>query len=207
MNKLIIEGLNKTYPNGGKALDDVSIEIENGIFGLLGLNGAGKSTLMRTLTTLQEADSGIAYLNDIDIIRQPAELRKTLGYLPQEFGVYSRITAYQILEHLAILKGITNSKERKELIKYLVSMNIESRKLKADTIGNETQVPINDWIDIGVFADDDEEKLMFEKRVKVNQEKMTFRFEVDSIPARAAIDPRHLLIDRIYKDNRKNISN
>jgi ABC-type Fe3+/spermidine/putrescine transport system ATPase subunit len=207
MNKLIIEGLNKTYPNGVKALDDVSIEIENGIFGLLGLNGAGKSTLMRTLVTLQEADSGIAYLNDIDIIRQPAELRKTLGYLPQEFGVYSRITAYQILEHLAILKGITNSKERKELIKYLVSMNIESRKLKADTIGNETQVPINDWIDIGVFADDDEEKLMFEKRVKVNQEKMTFRFEVDSIPARAAIDPRHLLIDRIYKDNRKNISN
>ncbi len=132
MNKLTIKGLNKTYPNGVKALDNVTIEIENGMFGLLGPNGAGKSTLMRTLATLQEADSGTAFLNDIDIIKQPAELRKTLGYLPQEFGVYSRITAYQILDHLAILKGITNSKERKELVKYLLDkVNLYDKRNKS----------------------------------------------------------------------------
>ena len=132
MNKLTIEGLNKTYPNGVKALDNVTIEIENGMFGLLGPNGAGKSTLMRTLATLQEADSGTAFLNDIDIIKQPSELRKTLGYLPQEFGVYSRITAYQILDHLAILKGITNSKERKELVKYLLDkVNLYDKRNKS----------------------------------------------------------------------------
>lgn len=132
MNKLTITGLNKTYPNGVKALDNVTIEIENGMFGLLGPNGAGKSTLMRTLATLQEADSGTAFLNDIDIIKQPSELRKTLGYLPQEFGVYSRITAYQILNHLAILKGITNSKERKELVKYLLDkVNLYDKRNKS----------------------------------------------------------------------------
>ena len=104
MNILKINNLSKTYPNGVKALDDVSIEIENGMFGLLGPNGAGKSSLMRTLATLQEADSGSAILNDIDIFNQPNELRKVLGYLPQEFGVYPRITAEQLLDHMAILK-------------------------------------------------------------------------------------------------------
>ncbi len=121
MNKLVINNLSKTYPNGVKALDNVSIEIENGMFGLLGPNGAGKSSLMRTLATLQEADSGTAILNDIDIFNEPAELRKTLGYLPQEFGVYPKITAKQLLDHLAILKGITNSSERKELVNYLLN--------------------------------------------------------------------------------------
>lgn len=121
MNKLIITNLSKTYPNGVKALDNVSIEIENGMFGLLGPNGAGKSSLMRTLATLQEADGGSAILNDIDIFNNPAELRKTLGYLPQEFGVYPKITAKQLLDHLAILKGITNSSERKELVNYLLN--------------------------------------------------------------------------------------
>jgi len=120
MNKLTINNLSKTYPNGVRALDDVSIEINNGMFGLLGPNGAGKSTLMRTLATLQEADAGTAMLNDIDVINQPIELRKTLGYLPQEFGVYPRITAKQVLDHLAILKGITSSSERKELVNYLL---------------------------------------------------------------------------------------
>ena len=91
MNKLTIQNLSKTYPNGVKALDNVSIEIENGMFGLLGPNGAGKSSLMRTLATLQEADSGTATLNEIDIFNQPHELRKVLGYLPQEFGVYPKI--------------------------------------------------------------------------------------------------------------------
>lgn len=87
MSILKIENLSKTYPNGVKALDNVSIEITNGMFGLLGPNGAGKSSLMRTLATLQEADSGTAFLDDINIFQNPEELRKVLGYLPQEFGV------------------------------------------------------------------------------------------------------------------------
>ena len=120
MNKLIIRNLNKTYPGGVKALDNVNLEIENGMFGLLGPNGAGKSTLMRTLASLQEADSGTAFLNDIDILHQGNELRKNLGYLPQEFGVYKRITAYQLLDHLAILKGIVKASERKQLVNYLL---------------------------------------------------------------------------------------
>ena len=90
--------------------------------------------------------------------------------------------------------------------KYLVSMDIESYKMRADTIGNETKIAINDWIDIGVFSDDDEEILLFEKRVKINESEMTFTFEVDSLPAKAAIDPRMLLIDRVYKDNVKTVS-
>ena len=131
MNKLIIQNLSKTYPNGVKALNNVSIEIENGMFGLLGPNGAGKSSLMRTLATLQEADSGSAYLDDIDILKQPEELRKVLGYLPQEFGVYPRITAEQLLDHMAILKGITNSKERKQLVDYLLDkVNLYEKRKK-----------------------------------------------------------------------------
>lgn len=120
MNKLTITALSKTYPNGVKALDNINIEIGNGMFGLLGPNGAGKSSLMRTLATLQEADSGTAFLNEINIFTQPEELRKTLGYLPQEFGVYPRISAEQLLDHMAVLKGISNSSERKELVKYLL---------------------------------------------------------------------------------------
>ncbi len=121
MNKLIIKGICKTYPNGVKALDNLNLELENGLFGLLGPNGAGKSSFMRTLATLQEADSGSAMLNDIDIFKTPTELRKVLGYLPQEFGVYPRITAEQLLDHMAILKGITNKKQRKEEVDYLLN--------------------------------------------------------------------------------------
>jgi len=132
MNKLVIKKLSRTYPNGVKALNNVSIEIENGMFGLLGPNGAGKSSLMRTLATLQEADSGTAMLNDIDIFKEPTELRKVLGYLPQEFGVYPRITAEQLLSHLAILKGITKTGERKELVKYLLDkVNLYDKRNKS----------------------------------------------------------------------------
>jgi len=132
MNILKINNLSKTYPNGVKALDDVSIEIENGMFGLLGPNGAGKSSLMRTLATLQEADSGSAILNDNDIFNQPNELRKVLGYLPQEFGVYPRITAEQLLDHMAILKGISKSSERKELVKYYLNkVNLYDKRNKS----------------------------------------------------------------------------
>jgi ABC-type multidrug transport system ATPase subunit len=132
MNKLIIQNLSKTYPNGVKALDNVSIEIENGMFGLLGPNGAGKSSLMRTLATLQEADAGSASLNEIDIFKQPHELRKVLGYLPQEFGVYPKITAERLLDHIAILKGITKSSERKELVSYLLEkVNLYDQRKKS----------------------------------------------------------------------------
>lgn len=118
--KLIIEGLTKTYANGVKALDNVSLEIGKGMFGLLGPNGAGKSSLMRTLAGLQDADQGTLMLNDIDILKSPQELRKNLGYLPQEFGVYPKITAYQLLNHLAILKGVKNKGERKDLVEHLL---------------------------------------------------------------------------------------
>ena len=132
MGTLKISNLSKTYANGVKALDDVSLELENGMFGLLGPNGAGKSSLMRTLATLQEADSGTATLDDIDILKQPAELRKVLGYLPQEFGVYPRITAEQLLNHIAVLKGITNSKERKLLVRYLLDkVNLFDKRNKS----------------------------------------------------------------------------
>jgi ABC-type multidrug transport system ATPase subunit len=114
--ELKIDGLSKTYANGVRALNDVSLTIPHGMYGLLGPNGAGKSTLMRTIATLQEADSGSMTLGEIDVLKQKDELRKQLGYLPQEFGVYPRISAQDMLDHLAILKGIGGSKERKELV-------------------------------------------------------------------------------------------
>jgi ABC-type multidrug transport system ATPase subunit len=104
--KLIIKNLHKQYPNGVKALDNVNLEINNGMFGLLGPNGAGKSSLMRSIATLQTIDSGSIQFNDIDVEKQPDDLRKQLGYLPQEFGVYPKISAYDMLHHIAILKGI-----------------------------------------------------------------------------------------------------
>ena len=114
--ELKITNLSKTYKNGVKALDNVSLTIPRGMYGLLGPNGAGKSTLMRTLATLQEPDSGSAYLGEIDVLKQKDEVRHRLGYLPQEFGVYPRISAQDMLSHLALLKGITNARERKEVV-------------------------------------------------------------------------------------------
>ena len=120
MLELRIEGLSKTYPNGVKALQDVSLTIPTGMFGLLGPNGAGKSTLMRTIATLQEADSGSITLGDIDVLREKDNVRRLLGYLPQEFGVYPRITAEAMLSHFAVLKGIVNAKERRDTVNALL---------------------------------------------------------------------------------------
>jgi ABC-2 type transport system ATP-binding protein len=117
---LTITNLNKQYGNGVHALKDVSLTIEKGMFGLLGPNGAGKSSLMRTLATLQEADSGSATLGDIDVLKQKDEIRKVLGYLPQEFGVYPRTSATDLLHHLAILKGFENKSVRTEMVDYLL---------------------------------------------------------------------------------------
>lgn len=117
---LVIRNLSKTYPNGVHALRDVSLTIPRGMFGLLGPNGAGKSTLMRTLATLQEPDSGSAMLGEIDILREKERVRRTLGYLPQEFGVYPRVSARDLLDHFAVLKGITGRGERRETVEALL---------------------------------------------------------------------------------------
>ncbi|NLR90225.1 MULTISPECIES: ABC transporter ATP-binding protein [Flammeovirga] len=132
MAKLIIKDLNKVYNNGVHALRNINLEIENGMFGLLGPNGAGKSSLMRTIATLQSPDSGTIELNGLNVLENQDQLRQVLGYLPQEFGVYPRITAQELLDHLAILKGVTNKKERKELIGYLLQkVNLYEKRNKA----------------------------------------------------------------------------
>ena len=113
---LTISNLSKTYPNGVEALKNVSLQIPAGMYGLLGPNGAGKSTLMRTVATLQQPDEGSVMLDDLDVLGEPAELRKKLGYLPQDFGVYPRISALDMLDHMAVLKGFTSRKERRELV-------------------------------------------------------------------------------------------
>lgn len=118
--ELRIENLSKTYQNGVKALDNVSLTIPAGMYGLLGPNGAGKSTLMRTLATLQEPDSGRAALGDIDLLKQKDEARRRLGYLPQEFGVYPRTSAQNMLNYIALLKGFSQAKERKEVVGWML---------------------------------------------------------------------------------------
>jgi ABC-2 type transport system ATP-binding protein len=130
--ELKIQSLSKTYPNGVKALDNVSLTIPCGMYGLLGPNGAGKSTLMRTLATLQEPDSGTASLGDIDVLRQKEEVRRRLGYLPQDFGVYPRISAQDMLDHIALLKGIVIRKERKEIVEAMLKRcNLYDSRKKA----------------------------------------------------------------------------
>ena len=129
---LEIKGLTKTYDNGVKALNNVNLSIDKGMFGLLGPNGAGKSSLMRTIATLQQPDSGSIVFNGIDVLKDPQALRKTLGYLPQDFSVYPRISAFELLDHLAVLKGFTQKKERKELVEGLLAhTNLFQHKDKA----------------------------------------------------------------------------
>ena len=131
MRKLILKNLSKTYSNNVKALDNVSIEISSGMFGLLGPNGAGKSSLMRTIATLQEPDSGTIFLDDLNILDDTKEFRQHLGYLPQEFGVYPRITAEQLLDHIATLKGISSKTERKDLVDFLLQkVNLYDKRNK-----------------------------------------------------------------------------
>ncbi len=135
---LAIRDLNKTYANGVRALDSVSLDIPRGMFGLLGPNGAGKSSLMRTLATLQEADGGTATLDDgkggsIDVLRDKDAVRRQLGYLPQDFGVYPKVSAYDLLEHFAVLKGLTARKQRREVVEGLLQQvnlwDVRKRKL------------------------------------------------------------------------------
>jgi ABC-2 type transport system ATP-binding protein len=117
---LTIMGLSKTYPNGVQALKNISLTIGNNMFGLLGPNGSGKSTLMRTIATLQEPDSGTITLDGLNVLTQKDAVRQTLGYLPQEFGVYPKMSALDMLSHLAVMKGITNAGERKAIVEALL---------------------------------------------------------------------------------------
>lgn len=128
--QLAISHVSKTYSNGLKALNDVNLTISPGMFGLLGPNGAGKSTLMRTIATLQDPDEGSIMLGDINIVKQKEELRKMLGYLPQDFGFYPKVNAEDMLHHFAVLKGINNKAERKELCDALLQQTnlFEARK-------------------------------------------------------------------------------
>ncbi|HXC55391.1 MAG TPA: ABC transporter ATP-binding protein [Rhizomicrobium sp.] len=118
---LTIQNLSHVYPRGVRALNSVNLEIPAGMFGLLGPNGAGKSTLMRCVATLQTPTSGTIRFGDIDVIKEPERLRQVLGYLPQDFGVYPRVTAYDMLDHMAVLKGVTRSGERRETVEALLN--------------------------------------------------------------------------------------
>ena len=133
--KLNIDNISKTYSNGVQALKNISMEIGNGIFGLLGPNGAGKSTLMRTIAALQEADSGTIMLGDVDVAKDKKRLREMLGYLPQEFGVYPKVSAIDLLDHMAVMKGITDATNRKEQVDSLLyQVNLwESKDQKLGT--------------------------------------------------------------------------
>ena len=132
--KLQINSLSKTYSNGVHALKDVSLTLNNGMFGLLGPNGAGKSSLMRTIATLQEADAGSIFLDDLNVLKNKTEVRQLLGYLPQEFGVYPKISAERMLDHIAQLKGVGNNAERKELVAALLD-NVNLGKDKKKNLG------------------------------------------------------------------------
>jgi ABC-type multidrug transport system ATPase subunit len=125
---LRIERLSKTYANGTVALNEVSLSIPRGMFGLLGPNGAGKSTLMRIIATLQEPDGGSLHFDEIDALADPAAIRRILGYLPQEFGLYKNVTAAELLDHFAVLKGVVNKGERKTIVDRL----LEQTNLAAD---------------------------------------------------------------------------
>lgn len=129
---LQISGLTKTYKNGVKALDNIDLNIGNGMFGLLGPNGAGKSSLMRTIATLQKPDNGNIQFEDISVLKDKMALRKVLGYLPQEFGVYPNMSAETLLDYFAQLKGITNKNERKKMVDYVLEItNLSSVKSKS----------------------------------------------------------------------------
>ena len=129
--KLTINSLSKTYSNGVNAIKDVSLVLENGMFGLLGPNGAGKSSLMRTIATLQEADEGTVFLDELDVLKNKTRVRQLLGYLPQEFGVYPKISAERMLDHIAQLKGVGNAAERKELVGSLLeNVNLSKDRKK-----------------------------------------------------------------------------
>ncbi|MCZ4223350.1 ABC transporter ATP-binding protein [Pedobacter rhodius] len=131
MNHLSIKNISKTYNTGLKVINNISLDIKNGVFGLLGPNGAGKSSLMKTIVGLQHADSGTITFNGADVSANPNEIKKHLGFLPQDFGVYPKTSAYDLLNHMAILKGVTNANERKEqVLALLEKVNLFQQRKK-----------------------------------------------------------------------------
>ena len=122
INQLVIDGISKTYPGGVQAMDEISLTLGPGMFGLLGPNGAGKSTLMRTIACLQAPDSGSIRLNDLDVLAEPREMRRRLGYLPQDFGVYPGVSAESLLDHLAVLKGVESRTDRRDQVASLLQL-------------------------------------------------------------------------------------
>lgn len=131
MNTLEIQHLTKTYTNGVKAINDLSLTIQNGMFGLLGPNGAGKSSLMKTIAGLQKADSGRIYFNGVDVLQHPTSIKQHLGFLPQDFGVYTKTSAYDLLKHIAMLKGLSDSPQTKAHLLYLLEkVNLSAQKNK-----------------------------------------------------------------------------
>lgn len=129
--QLVIDSISKTYSNGVHALKDVSLTLGTGMFGLLGPNGAGKSSLMRTIATLQQADKGSIFLDHLDVLKDKGAVRQLLGYLPQEFGVYPKITAEQLLDHIAKLKGVSDKSQRRDLVNTLLqSVNLSKDRKK-----------------------------------------------------------------------------
>ena len=140
--KLVIDSLSKTYANGVNALQNVTLTLANGMFGLLGPNGAGKSSLMRTIATLQEADAGSIFLDDLNVLKNKTRVRQLLGYLPQEFGVYPKISAERMLDHIARLKGVGESGERRDVVQGLlekVNLYKDRRKLLGTYSGGMKQ--------------------------------------------------------------------
>ncbi len=131
VNTLCIKNLTKTYQNGVKAINNISLEVSNGMFGLLGPNGSGKSSLMKTIVGLQKPDSGQIIFNNKDVIKEPDIIKRQLGFLPQDFGVYPNVSAYTLLEHLAMLKGIVNYRERRaQLLTLLDKVNLYAHRKK-----------------------------------------------------------------------------
>ena len=130
MNSLQIKNLSKTYSNGVKAMQNLSLQIGNGMFGLLGPNGAGKSTLMKTIAGLQPADSGEIIFNGVNVLNNPLYIKKQLGYLPQDFGVYPKLSAYQLLHHLSVLKGVDKSGCKDQILSLLQKVNLYEQRNK-----------------------------------------------------------------------------
>jgi ABC-2 type transport system ATP-binding protein len=147
--QLHIRNVSKTYSNGVQALKDVSLTIPAGMYGLLGPNGAGKSTLMRMIATLQEPDTGTIHLGDLDVVQRTDEVRKTLGYLPQEFGVYPKVSAEALLDHFALLKGIAERRARREVVEALLRQtNLWERSSAATraACGSASASPWRCWV-------------------------------------------------------------
>jgi ABC-2 type transport system ATP-binding protein len=204
---LRIRELYKTYEGTIHALRDVSLDVPAGMFGLLGPNGAGKSTLMRTIATLQEADSGSIASDDVDLLSDKARARELLGYLPQDFGVYPKVSALEMLEHFAVLKGLTRRSQRREVVEALLArVNLwDARKRKLGTFsgGMRQRFGIAQALLGSPREPEAKERVLYLQRHRITTSQGKLELVTDEAPDEAGIDPYNKLIDRIVDDNRK----